>query len=109
MFLGWIYDDDIFHPPTPYGSDDNDDDNDGDYQPAVDEFYDCTLTEDTGFKGRVNRTFSYANLRPRSQTNFRSQSRKILMHVLNILTAKEADCVWEDLINDEYEDPNDEK
>jgi len=112
--LAWIYDgNDIFHSPI---SSDSEDDN---YQPAIDELDQSIFTDnfnilkkflqDTGFDGLITKTFSYANLQPRSQCNFRSQSRKILSHVLNILSAKEADIIWKDYMNDEYEDYIDEK
>ncbi|CAF4448055.1 unnamed protein product [Rotaria sp. Silwood2] len=111
--FAWIYDDnDVFH--SPISSDSEDDD----CQPAIDELDQSIFTDnfnirkkflqDTGFDGRITKTFSYANLQPRSQCNFRCQSRKILSHVLNILSAKEADIIWKDYMNDEYEDYIDE-
>ncbi|CAF4119051.1 unnamed protein product [Rotaria sp. Silwood2] len=111
----WIYDGNIVHSPVP--SDCDNDENE--CQPDLEDLHESAFTnafnifkqalEATGFKDRISRTSSFSSLGPRSQRNFRYQTKKNLYHCINLLTDAEADVLWKGYRKDDDEDSIDEK
>ncbi|UJR24301.1 hypothetical protein I4U23_027268 [Adineta vaga] len=104
-WFDWIYNQNIVYLPTPSEPASQH----SNYEPQFEQFTNSqrqnsfeTLKRcliETGFTGRIQKTFSFATITEHSRYNIRNQTFKIIQHTMQILLQDDADEVWNDIMD----------